>query len=128
MLGLKSSKSSLSRLMPERIEMLPCDWLICYLCVNKLLNRWCWSSQVCWVTGATYSTDCQKEYLSRRLPALQCESVLPQWYKLEPHSKSMLRSSTSFNFVFCSSADFESLSFGSMSLSFLGYISESYSG
>ncbi|MEQ2171736.1 hypothetical protein GOODEAATRI_013842, partial [Goodea atripinnis] len=32
---------------------------------------WCWSSQVCWVTGATYSTDCQEEYLSRRLPALQ---------------------------------------------------------
>ncbi|MEQ2293248.1 hypothetical protein AMECASPLE_031350, partial [Ameca splendens] len=55
---------------------------------------WCWSSQVCWVTGATYSTDCQ-EYLSWRLPALQC---------------------------------FESLSFGSMSQSFLDYVSESYSG
>ncbi|MEQ2300252.1 hypothetical protein AMECASPLE_023413, partial [Ameca splendens] len=54
-------------------------------------TRWCWSSQVCWVTGATYSTDCQEEYLSRRLPALQY---------------------------------FESLSFGSMSLSFLDYVSE----
>ncbi|MEQ2276378.1 hypothetical protein XENORESO_018728 [Xenotaenia resolanae] len=41
MLGLNSSKSSLSRLMPLRIEMLPCDWSICYLCVNKLLNRYC---------------------------------------------------------------------------------------
>ncbi|MEQ2166832.1 hypothetical protein GOODEAATRI_032344 [Goodea atripinnis] len=33
--------------------------------------RWCWSSQVCWVTGATYSTDYLEEYLSRRLPVLR---------------------------------------------------------
>ncbi|MEQ2231207.1 hypothetical protein ILYODFUR_037197 [Ilyodon furcidens] len=42
--------------------------------------------------------------------------------------QAMLCTSTSFNFVFCSSADFESLSFGSMSLSFLDYVSESYCG
>ncbi|MED6252899.1 hypothetical protein ATANTOWER_018977, partial [Ataeniobius toweri] len=39
--------------------------------------RWCWSSQVRWVTGATYSTDYLEEYLSRRLPALRRQSVLP---------------------------------------------------
>ncbi|MED6257621.1 hypothetical protein ATANTOWER_028235 [Ataeniobius toweri] len=39
--------------------------------------RRCWSSQVCWVTDVTYSTDYFEEYLSRRLPALRCQSVLP---------------------------------------------------
>ncbi|MEQ2286059.1 hypothetical protein AMECASPLE_038283, partial [Ameca splendens] len=39
--------------------------------------RCCWSSQVCWVTGVTYSIDYLEEYLSRRLPALQRQSVLP---------------------------------------------------
>ncbi|MED6256091.1 hypothetical protein ATANTOWER_019569, partial [Ataeniobius toweri] len=39
--------------------------------------RRCWSSKVCWVTGATYSTDYFEEYLSRRLPALRRQSVLP---------------------------------------------------
>ncbi|MEQ2223308.1 hypothetical protein ILYODFUR_035449, partial [Ilyodon furcidens] len=32
---------------------------------------------VCWVTGATYSTDYFEEYLSRRLPALPRQSVSP---------------------------------------------------
>ncbi|MED6258923.1 hypothetical protein ATANTOWER_014403 [Ataeniobius toweri] len=43
---------------------------------SRFLQR-CWSSQVCWVTSATYSTDYFKEYLSRRQPALRRQSVLP---------------------------------------------------
>ncbi|MED6289175.1 hypothetical protein CHARACLAT_033669 [Characodon lateralis] len=104
------------------------SWFVFLCLLHLLILRWCWSSQVCWVTGATYSTDCQEEYLSRRLPALQCESVFATVVQTLATLQVMLHTSTSFNFVFCSSADFESLSFGSMSLSFLDYVSECYSG
>ncbi|MEQ2222901.1 hypothetical protein ILYODFUR_031237 [Ilyodon furcidens] len=36
-------------------------------------------SQVCWVTGATDLLIALEEYLSRRLPALRCQSVCLQW-------------------------------------------------
>ncbi|MEQ2305171.1 hypothetical protein AMECASPLE_034934 [Ameca splendens] len=44
-------------------------FVLCLLHVFSVFRR-CWSSQVCWVTGATYSTDYFEEYLNRRLPAL----------------------------------------------------------
>ncbi|MED6264923.1 hypothetical protein CHARACLAT_020144 [Characodon lateralis] len=50
------------------------DAVLSKLAVTPTLR--CWSSQVCWVIGATCSTDYHEEHLSRRLPALQCESVL----------------------------------------------------
>ncbi|KAK5614828.1 hypothetical protein CRENBAI_011749 [Crenichthys baileyi] len=36
-------------------------------------------SQVCWVTGATDLLIVLEEYLSRRLPALRCQSVCLLW-------------------------------------------------
>ncbi|MEQ2286972.1 hypothetical protein AMECASPLE_007823 [Ameca splendens] len=77
--------------------------------------RWCWSSQVCWGTGATYSADCLEEYFSRRLPALRCQSVLPSVVTSSANAKSMLCLSIWNNFVYVPSQT-KNLNFGFISL------------
>ncbi|MED6241669.1 hypothetical protein ATANTOWER_023489, partial [Ataeniobius toweri] len=47
-------------------------------------------SQVCWVTGATDLLIALEEYLSRRLPALRCQSVCLLWQKPESSDHSSL--------------------------------------
>ncbi|MED6292536.1 hypothetical protein CHARACLAT_001244 [Characodon lateralis] len=78
------NKARLSNLGRGRDGILRSGCVFVFLCLlHVLILRWCWSSQVCWVTGATYSTDCQEEYLSRRLAALQYFES-PQAYPVHP--------------------------------------------
>ncbi|MEQ2184601.1 hypothetical protein GOODEAATRI_009697 [Goodea atripinnis] len=68
-------------------------------------------SQVCWVTGATDLLIALEEYISRRLPALRCQSVCLQWQKPEPSDHSSL------NF------DFGSRSFWTVKITYVWWIS-----